>query len=490
MSLSRSQCVLILVWFFLFAAGSHGAEVRVSLAERAPVNRADWLGASARATDRYMGNDPQWLKVVQPMRLAWLRYPGGTVANYWDWRQGNFIPGGNPERPGQVERSPDFTLEDLARLTRVTGATPLFCLNMITDTLDSQLAMLEHAESLGMPVLFVEMGNEINGNHPSNRERFPTATDYGKACAQWIDVLSRRFPDARFGVVGGRRHLWRDTDWTDWNREVLAHATNAHALIIHPYIRAGWALPRARPAPGETAKDVLIKQADELAEEKTIRAFLGLPVLTMQTLEEVANQHPGVPLWLTEFNLADHMSPVGGSWLHGLLVAHYLFLMMDDPRLQMAVFHMLSGERSYSAVYHRAWPRPWRGDTTTPYTLSPAGAVLSLMSSELRDRPVTERLNFDPNPVWPWNRRRARDDFPALVGHRLRREQDDRTYRWVIANMSPQAHTLVWPDQDHAPCLIQTLRGEPASQDYDHLRVDKENTRVAPPYSVTLWATP
>jgi len=482
MSVPRPTRLLIALAALFFPWPALQAEeiVRVTLTG-APVDQSAWLGASTRSPDRYMGDDPQWLALVKPMRLAWLRYPGGTVANFWDWRKGNFIPGGNPERPGQVQRSPDFTLETFARLIQATGAVPVFCLNMITDTLESQMEMLAHAEALGLPIRIVELGNEINSDHPSNRKRFPTATDYGEECARWINALTNRFSHVRVGVVGGRRT-------PGWNEAVLKAAPEAHALILHPYIRSEWAIPRARHFRA-SPEDAMRKQAEMLTREETVRAFLGLSNLSMRSIVEVADQYPGIPLWLTEFNLADHMSPAGGSWLHGLLLAHYLLLMMEDPRIEMAIYHLLSGERSYSAVYHRAWPRPWLGDETTPYTLSPAGAVLSLISSELGERPVVERLAFDPNPVWPWSRRAGHEDFPALIGYRLSARDGAGTPRWLVANLSPHAQTFVWPDQAEQPVIIRVLHGEPASQQYAH-KTEGESLAGVPPYSVTLWGAP
>lgn len=49
-------------------------------------------------------------------------------------------------------------LEDFAVTLAATGTAPLFVLNMLTDTLASQLRFLAHAESLGMPINFIELG--------------------------------------------------------------------------------------------------------------------------------------------------------------------------------------------------------------------------------------------------------------------------------------------------------------------------------------------
>src|SRR3954454_6996307 len=59
-----------------------------------------------------------------------LRYPGGTVANFWNWHVGWFEAGG--PWPGQPGNRIDASLATYGTLVRRTGSTPVFDLNVVT----------------------------------------------------------------------------------------------------------------------------------------------------------------------------------------------------------------------------------------------------------------------------------------------------------------------------------------------------------------------
>src|SRR5207248_10180294 len=119
------------------------------------------------------------LRALAELKPQTLRYPGGTVANYWDWRQGWFVRGAQvPPNWYNLPPAP-APLEDFKQAIKASGATPVFVLNMLTSTLDAQLAMLRHARWLGLPVALVELGNEFYLNAPDYAAAFPTGQDYG-----------------------------------------------------------------------------------------------------------------------------------------------------------------------------------------------------------------------------------------------------------------------------------------------------------------------
>ena len=451
------------------------------------LDRSEFLGVGLKFSRVDTSDRPEWLRLVTNMQVRFLRYPDGTIANYFDWRSGRVMKG-TGRFPGAASQ-PAYPLEAFARLVQACGATPIFCLNMVTDTLESQRAMLHRASELGLPVRLVEMGNELNGEEPLYRERYPDAASYGKAVAEWMATLQADFPEARFGVVASGPHPWRDRPWQDWNREVLAQATGAHALVVHPYARTEWVLPGV-PEKGEEPSEKTLRQQLALMEQaETQRAFLALPALRMGGLSALTGAFPGREIWCTEFNLADNLTPAGGSWLHGLVVAGFILEMLDQPPVRLALYHQLSGSRSYSAVYHRAWPRPWLGDTTTPFTLNPPGAVLTLVGQQLRDRPMVRRLDFSPNPVWPGLRRQVRADYPALAGFRLDRRGDAASPRWLVLNLSPESVAVAWPE-DVAPVCLHSLSGPPAGQEFVEGGAAEQPAPSLPPFSLSVWGQP
>src|SRR5207237_8064832 len=106
---------------------------------------------------------------VVSLGLHAIRYPGGTVSNFWNWRKGDFVAdnGDNKnafERPAAFKNvtSVSNTLDDLKLLVSEANCDVVFTLNMLTSTLDDQIAMLDKAQSIGIQVRWVELGNEYN----------------------------------------------------------------------------------------------------------------------------------------------------------------------------------------------------------------------------------------------------------------------------------------------------------------------------------------
>lgn len=117
-------------------------------------------------------------------------------------------------------------MNDWAKLITTTSATPVWDLNVLTSSLDEQIAMLDAAEQLGMSVHYVELGNELWDPRSIYPTIYPSGTAYATAMNTWIPALRRRFGNIQIAVSGadpsdpffsdvfGARYL-------TWNTEVL-----------------------------------------------------------------------------------------------------------------------------------------------------------------------------------------------------------------------------------------------------------------------------
>jgi len=103
---------------------------------------------------------------------SYLRYPGGTVANYWDWQEGWFFR--NMEKNGALSLDIDFQnkdrlqdvfsntgllyesgsnyIKDFIKTLGSTGTKPLFVVNPLTSDLQYQIAMLLETKLQGLEV--------------------------------------------------------------------------------------------------------------------------------------------------------------------------------------------------------------------------------------------------------------------------------------------------------------------------------------------------
>lgn len=260
-----------------------------------------------------------------------IRVPTGTAAQWIDWRTGAFIEDDTSPFASIPADRRGVRMQDWARLVDTIGATPVWDLNVLNADLDDQIAMLDAARRLGMPIEYIELGNELWDIRSIYPEVFPTGTDYAARMNRWIPELRARFPDARIAVCGADpsdpffSSVFGDR-YRNWNTEVLATIRDADAITIHPY----WTLP-GRANPGS---DVPATLAAGLESWEALRAT------TLARLPD------GMGVWVTEWNQAAWGSRAGTQiWAQALSVAAVALEQLVDPRIEMSLVHdIVDGE--------------------------------------------------------------------------------------------------------------------------------------------------
>lgn len=153
-----------------------------------------------------------------------IRWPGGSVSNNF-----NPLTGTADDGSGTSNK-----IEDLALLVRDAKCEVMFVLNMVTHTLDENLQVLKKAQSLGIPVHYVELGNEYNNINSPGGSVYPTATDYANACALWIDSITQNFDSVRFCAIGENKGYRGAENWNDDVLKILGKYNVALSWHAYP----------------------------------------------------------------------------------------------------------------------------------------------------------------------------------------------------------------------------------------------------------------
>ncbi len=289
--------------------------------------------------------DPAFLARLAQLSPGVLRI-GGTSSMWIDWRTGQFID--RPDLPQSFRNNmatrQGLTLADEANVMRTTGATPVFDLDVVTSTLDDQIAMLHEAASLGMPVRYLELGNELyDPSFATYTQQFPTGAEYAVAMNTWIARLHQEFPDVRVAVVA-----WDDSNPATprlpvrvrgWNKRMLASVHGEDAVVFHTY----WNLPPGViPGTPESVQPALHAGPDRW-KNVVQRDLSQLPA--------------GVEAWFTEWNI--NASPYQGyrgdlreNWAHGLSVAWFALASAADNRVAFSVHHDVLSGGATAAIYN------------------------------------------------------------------------------------------------------------------------------------------
>lgn len=341
---------------------------------------------------------------VKTLNLEIIRYPGGTESQYFDWQTGRSVPSSlwtngvlfNHSYIGTVPHI-SYPLSQLHYFYQQTGIKPIFCLNLLTKTLSNQIQMLQAANSLGIPIEYIELGNELYFTDQDFVNKYPNPIDYVLDIKNnWIPQISALFPNAKIAVIGGYDGLMDlngntiSTRINSWNDILFTQNINTDAITFHYYL----------PPNTTTLSNPNITQA-------LAAPFKHWPVLKTNTVDNVTN---GMDCWITEYNLNDGNQTtyaIASSWAHGLYTASLFSLMLDEPKIKMLLNHQITGSASYASLasYTNF------GDTISN-RLTSEGNAMRLIHKAVTGNTTATKLNFSNNPNITVNT----TSYPSLIG--------------------------------------------------------------------------
>ncbi len=314
------------------AAGDHAVAIRTGPIRHLPQR---FFGFNAESIvlpvdDRLFAHSRALHAAMASLPVGILRIPGGTTSQWLDWRSGRFVAAAGSPFTAVSSSRPALTMADWASIVRDTGATPLWDLNVLTSNLPDQLAMLRRARRLGLPVHYLELGNELWNPTSPYTTRFPSGAAYGRAMNPWISALRRAFPHAVIAVSGADETASSPltpiggTRYAAWNATLLSAVRGEDAIAIHPY----WSLPGS-PVPGSDAQATLIAGEDHWAD------------FARQTLAPLPAR---LRIWLTEWNQTS-LFTTGGTqiWAQALSVSTVALAQLLDRRITVSLIHDLVG---------------------------------------------------------------------------------------------------------------------------------------------------
>lgn len=402
-------------------------------------------------------DDPQLLAAFRQTHAGLFRFPAGTIANTWDWDLGWLDPLVKTEDlidwVRQIDRGPAnrrrYGLDDLARFHRGTGTTVVFVLNLLSKDLEHSLRGLRRARDLGLPVRYIEMGNELFFNLPLESRVFPTPEDYGRTCQSWLTAIKREFPGVKCGLVaGGRAGHPRSDRWTE---RALAHCPAADAVIVHTYTPSGL-LGRVRrdvTAGTEGRTEGAPDLPPEARQQLELR-LLNSPAGFAQAMTTAyaaarrnkdAHRHGDKEVWMTEWNLRADREAFRGTWANALFIACFYHAFLEDAAVTMSHYHNIVSP-TFAAIYrgeNELSQVRGRNLKTTPYALTAGGLATSFFGRVMTGQTSVRRLDFpgvaalDANEV----------SLPTLLGWRF---AGPRGHSAILINLAESASVVAAGD--------------------------------------------
>jgi len=98
--------------------------------------------------------------------------------------------------------------------------------------------MLQAAKSMGVPIKYIELGNELYiSSNPDYAYYFPSVQAYINKVNAWIPILKQDFPGAQVAVVGEGSCQPLSAAGIDWNQAISSGVTVKRASPSIPIMR-------------------------------------------------------------------------------------------------------------------------------------------------------------------------------------------------------------------------------------------------------------
>lgn len=366
-----------------------------------------------------MMRGPSWhqegfAEKVASLNPKLIRYPGGTVASYWDWKEGWLMNDGDIKKEwASIPRSP-IKLQDLKFACDQTGAKPVFVLNMMKSTLAYQLEMLRSAAQTGLPVLYVELDNELYLGEKFYVQRFPTGADYAKEANTWISTIKKEFPGVKIAVVGYsnregaavKKEKPNAARTANWNRLVAQNIQGADGMTFHVYGGSGlkFLAKKVENATSDDDDDAVtgVESFQQAFDDKSAVAYLlGIPFSRWKNTVtyDYAVLPKGMKAWITEYNLFEKEGVVAGTWAHGLYAVSQTWLFLENPLTELICYHNLTTSAQFAAIFNngQGLDKAVKKQATQPLALTASGHTLALSGQAMKDGGNAVKLQFSSN---------------------------------------------------------------------------------------------
>jgi hypothetical protein len=352
----------------LAAASPAGSAIRLEAAGPSRELPPRIAGASSEPMIERLIGDPGKTAALQAVAPAILRFPGGSQANFYDWKSGLLDLQENSRSSAYVkfwaQIAPKIArtfphgvhLEDYLPLAREVGADIILVPNLETATLDDQTAWFRQLAARGILPKNIELGNEFwvaMANDPDSLRRWPDEPHAMAVMHRYEQALRPIVgPGAKFAVQAAGAAFWVEPR----ARAPLGRRLNEWDAALRP---EGWfdavtihlypSLEPLQRLPGGDTHAGLFRYL-------MARADGGVD----RTIESVSSRVPGKEIWVTEWgangagNWARHgAEPVTPS-MFVQVATRMLLTILRHPAVTHELFFTLNFDPPKQSYFVRA----------------------------------------------------------------------------------------------------------------------------------------
>ena len=284
--------------------------------------------------------DPDFVELTKALAPKTLRFPGGTVGNFYHWEPGGFFenemastlnPKLNQRNKGnyvklQKRRNGKILFDDFMQLCNTLSITPVVVVNLWTGSPEESAAWVSYAKNKRYQIKHWELGNEYYLPHYFNK--YPTVETYIVEAKKHAAAMKAVNPDIKVSVcatpIAFHKEGWLvKKQQRIWDEGLAADTSFYDAYTVHVY----------------AYKAVREKEIEEM------RGYLmgWIHFAVPEALEYYQKLFPNKEMWITEWNIANPANRVANTQLHAMYVGDFFLKMLTLPNITQANFHVITG---------------------------------------------------------------------------------------------------------------------------------------------------
>lgn len=307
-------------------------------------------------------HDTSFTNKVQKIQPNVLRFPGGTISNFYhydekaygfdiseisDWNVPKFTKRYSGLIKEQKKRNHNHNyIEDFILLAKQNNSKVVLVANIISSAEDDIINMIKRFTSEDIEILGVELGSELSNR--AYKKHINSVDDYIQLAQKYSDIIKKEYPEIKVGVVAAPIKYNMPRRLLNWNQK-LSEETFYDAIIHHSYLKVidgddDYGLMTREDKVSSTKKEQF-----DLYKKRIKTYFTTGFVKEIIKYNEIFDKE----IWITEWNL-QMSKTTGNTLLQSLFVSQYLLELLSNPDLQnisIATYHNLAGRDISGSVF-------------------------------------------------------------------------------------------------------------------------------------------
>ena len=302
--------------------------------------------------------DEDFVALAKALQPQTLRFPGGTVGNFYHWKISGFRQDEmnstlstqlNKRNRGNFDklkkrRDGIISFDDYMMLCQDLDITPIVVVNLWTGNPAESAAWVQYTMEKGYEVKHWELGNEYY--LPHYVKKFRTVEIYMNEAKKHALAMKAVNPDIKVSICATPVAFHKEgflikSVQRKWDEKLSTYAAPTSSDWFDAY-----------------SVHVYAYKAVKNVEIDIMRRYLfgWIHYECEEAMNYYQDLFPDKEMWVTEWNIANPANRVANTQLHAMYVGDFFLKLLSYPHITHANFHVITGPGKGFPVFSRITP--------------------------------------------------------------------------------------------------------------------------------------